>query len=42
MNARLGEVLKGNPFPRLKRLRRDRHEPDASCWLHGETWCLGM
>lgn len=40
MNARLGQALKSNPFPRLKRLRRDRHEPDASCWLHGETSCL--
>jgi len=40
MNARLGEALKRNPFPRLTRLRRDAHEPDASCWLHGETACL--
>lgn len=40
MNARLGEMLKVNPFPRLKRLRRDRHEPDSSCWLHGESSCL--
>ncbi len=40
MNARLGEALKSNPFPRLKRLRRDRHDPGAPCWLHGETSCL--
>jgi protein-L-isoaspartate(D-aspartate) O-methyltransferase len=40
MTGRLGEALKRNPFPRLTRLRRDAHEPDASCWLHGETACL--
>jgi protein-L-isoaspartate(D-aspartate) O-methyltransferase len=42
MNARLGDALRSNPFPRLKRLRRDRHDADASCWLHADTWCLGM
>ena len=41
MNTRLGEALRKNPFPRLKRLRRDSHAPDASCWLHADTWCLG-
>jgi protein-L-isoaspartate(D-aspartate) O-methyltransferase len=24
----------------LKSLRRDRHERDESCWLHGNGWCL--
>ncbi len=41
MNTRLGEALKRNPFPRLKQLRRDRHQADATCWLHADTWCLG-
>ena len=41
-NARLGEALKRNPFPRLKRLRRDSHEAGAGCWLHSEPWCLAL
>ncbi len=41
-NARLGEALKRNPFPRLARLRRDPHDADASCWLHGDTWCFTL
>ena len=24
----------------LKSLRRDRHDPDETCWLHGDGWCL--
>ncbi len=24
----------------LKSLRRDRHDPDETCWLHGNGWCL--
>jgi protein-L-isoaspartate(D-aspartate) O-methyltransferase len=24
----------------LKSLRRDRHEHEESCWLHGNGWCL--
>jgi len=24
----------------MKSLRRDRHDPDESCWLHGDAWCL--
>jgi hypothetical protein len=24
----------------ITRLRRDPHEPAASCWLHGATSCL--
>lgn len=24
----------------LKSLRRDPHDADESCWLHGEGWCL--
>jgi protein-L-isoaspartate(D-aspartate) O-methyltransferase len=24
----------------VRSLRRDRHAEDASCWLHGDGWCL--
>jgi protein-L-isoaspartate(D-aspartate) O-methyltransferase len=24
----------------IKSLRRDRHDADESCWLHGDGWCL--
>ena len=24
----------------LKSLRRDRHDADEGCWLHGDGWCL--
>jgi protein-L-isoaspartate(D-aspartate) O-methyltransferase len=42
LNDRLGKVLAGGPpqWQALKRLRRDAHEPSASCWLHGPTCCL--
>jgi len=40
LNAALGEALRTHPFPPVKRLRRDPHERDASCWLHAATCCL--
>ena len=40
MHERIGRALQGNPFPRLKRLRRDAHEPAAECWLHSDRFCL--
>jgi hypothetical protein len=40
LNASIGRALQTNPFPRLKRLRRDVHEPAAECWLHGNGFCL--
>lgn len=24
----------------MRSLRRDAHQPDESCWLHGKDWCL--
>jgi protein-L-isoaspartate(D-aspartate) O-methyltransferase len=24
----------------VKSLRRDAHDADESCWLHGDGWCL--
>jgi len=39
-NDQLGKALKANPFPALKRFRRDSHEPSSSCWLHTTHGCL--
>ena len=30
------------PFPPLKRLRRDQHEPADTCWLHAAGCCLSL
>jgi protein-L-isoaspartate(D-aspartate) O-methyltransferase len=38
----LGQALRRTSFPNLTRLRRDRHDSTAECWLHGETFCLSM
>jgi len=40
LNEQLIELLKKNPFPRLKALRLDHHEQSADCWLHGDAWCF--
>jgi len=42
INAQLGQALMRTPFPRLKRLRRDLHEPSADCWLHAGGVCWSM
>ena len=42
INARIGQALARNPFPRLQTLRRDAHQPSARCWLHCERFCLGL
>lgn len=42
MNASLGAAMKANPFPQLKRARRDPHEPGPTCWLHGNSFCLSV
>jgi hypothetical protein len=39
-NDQLGKALKANPFPALKRFRRDSHVPSSSCWLHTTHGCL--
>jgi len=41
-NQRLGQAFMRNPFPAIKRLRRDRHEAVQSCWLHEETFCFSL
>jgi len=42
MNDKLGKAMMGGPaqWQAITRLRRDPHEPAASCWLHGATFCL--
>jgi protein-L-isoaspartate(D-aspartate) O-methyltransferase len=42
MNERIGAALSAGPsrWMAVKRLRRDTHEPDASCWLHGRSCCF--
>lgn len=40
LNAQLAQALRTNPFPPLRRLRRDPHERVASCWLHSDACCF--
>jgi protein-L-isoaspartate(D-aspartate) O-methyltransferase len=42
LNDDIGKALMAGParWTAVKRLRRDRHEPDASCWLHGQACCV--
>jgi protein-L-isoaspartate(D-aspartate) O-methyltransferase len=40
LDDRLREALTRGIPPSIQRLRRDAHEPSASCWLHGSTFCL--
>jgi protein-L-isoaspartate(D-aspartate) O-methyltransferase len=42
LNQALGGALMKSPFPPIKRLRRDPHEPSATCWLHGPSTCLSL
>lgn len=42
MNARIGKAMMSGPasWSSVKRLRRDQHEPAASCWVHGRACCF--
>jgi protein-L-isoaspartate(D-aspartate) O-methyltransferase len=40
LNDRLRDAFMKGMMPSFKRMRRDPHEPSASCWLHGETFCF--
>jgi protein-L-isoaspartate(D-aspartate) O-methyltransferase len=42
MNERIGKAMMGGPaqWMAVTRLRRDTHEPEASCWLHGPSCCF--
>ena len=41
-NAALAAAMRANPFPPLKRARRDPHDPGPSCWLHADSCCLSL
>jgi protein-L-isoaspartate(D-aspartate) O-methyltransferase len=42
MDERIGKALMAGParWMAVSRLRRDAHEADGSCWLHGRSYCL--
>ncbi len=40
LNDRIRDAFMRGAWPTFRRLRRDRHEPSASCWLHGDTFCF--
>jgi protein-L-isoaspartate(D-aspartate) O-methyltransferase len=42
LNERLGTAMMAGPakWMAVTRLRRDAHDASASCWLHGDGWCL--
>lgn len=40
IGQRLDMALAANRGGSVRSLRRDRHDEDSSCWLHGEGWCL--
>jgi protein-L-isoaspartate(D-aspartate) O-methyltransferase len=42
INDQLGAALMRGPFPPLKRLRRDAHEPTSACWVHAPGCCLSL
>lgn len=42
INARIGQALARNPFPRVQILRRDAHDASEACWLHCDTFCLSL
>jgi protein-L-isoaspartate(D-aspartate) O-methyltransferase len=42
LNALLTMALRQMPFPPLKRLRRDSHDADASCWYHAPGFCFSL
>jgi protein-L-isoaspartate(D-aspartate) O-methyltransferase len=40
VGRRLARVLSRDGGDPVRSLRRDVHAEEASCWLHGEGWCL--
>jgi protein-L-isoaspartate(D-aspartate) O-methyltransferase len=40
VSRRLAKALSRDGGDPVRSLRRDTHGPDATCWLHGEGWCL--
>ena len=40
LNEKLKEAFKREDSKSVQSLRRDRHDPTDTCWLHGEIFCL--
>jgi hypothetical protein len=42
LNEKLGRAMMAGPvqWQPVTRLRRDGHEPSASCWFHAASCCL--
>jgi protein-L-isoaspartate(D-aspartate) O-methyltransferase len=42
LNDRIGKALAAGParWTAVTRLRRDPHEADETCWLHGRVCCV--
>lgn len=42
LKTAMSTMLMPGSWPPIATLRRDRHEPSASCWLHDEAFCLAV
>jgi protein-L-isoaspartate(D-aspartate) O-methyltransferase len=42
LNEPLGKALMRGTWGAIRRLRREVHEPDATCWLHADRCCVSM
>lgn len=42
IDSEIGKAMRRNPVPRLQHLRREAHEPNDTCWLHRDTFCLSL
>jgi len=40
--AALDQALSDGRAPSVTALRRDRHDREETCWLHGKHWCLSL
>lgn len=40
LNRRLKEAFDRRDWKSVQSVRREQHEPDDTCWLHGEGFCL--
>jgi protein-L-isoaspartate(D-aspartate) O-methyltransferase len=40
MAAKLGQAFGAGTAAKVTRFRRDKHDPDATCWLHGDRVCI--
>jgi protein-L-isoaspartate(D-aspartate) O-methyltransferase len=41
LNQQLGRTFMRSPFPPLRRLRQDPHDPTDTCWFHATSFCFG-